>query len=334
STGQIAAGYLWIVAFSYIPMAAEALLATLLRCMEAASLPLFASVFGAMVNTGLNYVLIFGKFGFPRMGVNGAAWATVASRIAGCALCIVLFSFYYGRYYRKKEIKLEVSFHMGKGKRVQYMGILLPILLCELFWSLGENVYTAIYGNMGTQACAAMTLTVPVQALMIGALSGIAQATGILIGKFLGGGEYEKAYQNSKKLMGYGLAGSVLLSIMLVAAGRFYVQIYQVEDTVKILGNHILIAFALISPVKVQNMILGGGVLRSGGKTKYVMVIDFVGTWLFGVPLGFLAAFVWKLEIPYVYFILSLEECVRLFISIMVFRRRTWMKNIGALNED
>lgn len=334
STRQIAAEYLWIVAFSFIPMAVEALVATLLRCMEAASLPLYASVFGAMVNTGLNYVLIFGRFGFPRMGVGGAAWATVISRIAGCVLCTALFGVYYGRHYRKKEVKLEISFYMGKSGRMQYLGILLPILFCELFWSLGENVYTAIYGNMGTQACAAMTLTVPVQVLMIGALSGIAQATGILIGKYLGGGEYEKAYRNSKKLMGYGLSGSVFLSLILVAAGRFYVQIYQVEEMVKVLGTQILTAFALISPVKVQNMILGGGVLRSGGKTKYVMVIDFVGTWLFGVPLGFLAAFVWKLEIPYVYFILSLEECVRFFISIMVFRRRTWMNKIGALNED
>lgn len=334
STRQIAAEYLWIVAFSFIPMAVEALVATLLRCMEAASLPLYASVFGAMVNTGLNYVLIFGRFGFPRMGVGGAAWATVISRIAGCVLCTALFGVYYGRRYRKKEVKLKISFYMGKSGRMQYLGILLPILFCELFWSLGENVYTAIYGNMGTQACAAMTLTVPVQVLMIGALSGIAQATGILIGKYLGGGEYEKAYRNSKKLMGYGLSGSVFLSLILVAAGRFYVQIYQVEETVKVLGTQILTAFALISPVKVQNMILGGGVLRSGGKTKYVMVIDFVGTWLFGVPLGFLAAFVWKLEIPYVYFILSLEECVRFFISIMVFRRRTWMNKIGALNED
>lgn len=334
STRQIAAEYLWIVAFSFIPMAVEALVATLLRCMEAASLPLYASVFGAMVNTGLNYVLIFGRFGFPRMGVGGAAWATVISRIAGCVLCTALFGVYYGRRYRKKEVKLKISFYMGKSGRMQYLGILLPILFCELFWSLGENVYTAIYGNMGTQACAAMTLTVPVQVLMIGALSGIAQATGILIGKYLGGGEYEKAYRNSKKLMGYGLSGSVFLSLILVAAGRFYVQIYQVEETVKVLGTQILTAFALISPVKVQNMILGGGVLRSGGKTKYVMVIDFVGTWLFGVPLGFLAAFVWKLEIPYVYFILSLEECVRFFISIIVFRRRTWMNKIGALNED
>lgn len=94
------------------------------------------------------------------------------------------------------------------------------------------------------------------------------------------------------------------------------------------LACQILFAFALIAPVKVQNMILGGGIIRSGGKTKYIMWIDFVGTWLFGVPLGFLTAFVLKLEIPYVYFILSLEECVRLGISFVVFRKRNWMMQL------
>ena len=76
-------------------------------------------------------------------------------------------------------------------------------------------------------------------------------------------------------------------------------------------------------------MILGGGIIRSGGKTKYVMVIDFIGTWLFGVPLGLLAAFVWKLSVPYVYFLLSLEECVRLGISLVIFREKTWMRSLG-----
>lgn len=103
---------------------------------------------------------------------------------------------------------------------------------------------------------------------------------------------------------------------------------YQVESHVRMLACQILFAFALIAPVKVQNMILGGGIIRSGGKTKYIMWIDFVGTWLFGVPLGFLTAFVLKLEIPYVYFILSLEECVRLGISFVVFRKRNWMMQL------
>lgn len=327
ATRKIAAGYLRIIAWSYLPMAVTSLLATLLRCMEAAFLPLYASIFGAVVNTGLNYVLIFGKLGFPRLGVTGAALATVISQLAGCLLSVALFLIYY----KKQDLRLKVVLRMNRKGRIQYLGILLPILACEFFWSLGENVYTAIYGNIGTGACAAMTLTVPIQVLTIGALSGLSQAASILVGKSLGSKDYEKAYGNSKKLMWYGLAGSALLSFLLVAARGAYVQIYQVEEGVKGLAGNILIAFAVIAPVKVQNMILGGGILRSGGKTNYVMIIDFIGTWLFGVPLGLLAAFVWKMEIPWVYFILSLEECVRLGISLVVFRKRSWMKKIGGM---
>lgn len=104
-----------------------------------------------------------------------------------------------------------------------------------------------------------------------------------------------------------GFAGSVILSFVLIAAGGLYVEIF---------------------PVKVQNMILGGGIIRSGGKTKYIMWIDFIGTWLFGVPLGFLAAFVWELTIPYVYFMLSLEECVRYMISLVVFKKGLWINKL------
>ena len=76
-------------------------------------------------------------------------------------------------------------------------------------------------------------------------------------------------------------------------------------------------------------MILGGGIIRSGGKTKYVMAIDLIGTWMFGVPLGLLSAFVWNLSLPWVYLMLSLEECVRLAISLVVFRRKKWMKSLS-----
>ena len=90
----------------------------------------------------------------------------------------------------------------------------------------------------------------------------------------------------------------------------------------------ILFAFAIISPVKVQNMILGGGIIRSGGKTKYIMWVDIIGTWIFGVPLAFISAFILKLSIPYVYFILSLEEIVRLIITLILFKSKKWMQKI------
>lgn len=323
-TRRVAAGYLRIIAGSYLPMAVGVLLSTLLRCMEAAMLPLYASILAAVLNTGLNYVLIFGKWGFPKMGVHGAALATVLSQFIGCCLTLILFL----RHYRKQDMKMEFVYRFEKKKRVQYIGILLPLLICEFLWSLGENVYAAIYGHIGTLSCAAMTLTVPVQSLVIGALSGLSQAAGILTGKSLGSRELGKAYREAKKLMLYGLAGSVVLSVLLILISPFYVKIYQVETSVQSLAVKILIAFAVIAPVKVQNMILGGGIIRSGGKTRYIMWVDFIGTWFFGVPLGMLSAFIWKLPIHWVYFALSLEECVRLGITLVLFKGKKWMESM------
>ena len=173
-----------------------------------------------------------------------------------------------------------------------------------------------------------MTMTGCVQGLVIGALSGVSQAAGIMIGKQLGNKDYANAYKDSKRFMLCGVVGSVILALGLLLLAPLYVRIYQVEPQVQRFAWQILIAFAVISPVKVQNMILGGGIIRSGGKTKYVMAIDLIGTWMFGVPLGLLAAFVWKLPIPWVYFVLSLEEIVRLLLSLLLFRKRSWMEQL------
>lgn len=316
-----AAGYLSIIAGTFLPIAGATLLSTLFRCMEKASLPLYASITGAVLNTGLNYALIFGKFGFPAMGAQGAAFATLVSQLANFLIMLLLFLRYRDILSVSSSDRALPKFNWG-----QYAAMLLPILICELMWSLGENVYAGIYGHLGTESCAAMTLTNPVQGLMIGALCGISQAAGVIVGKRLGTGEYDAAYDASKKLMLYGFLGALLLSAVIILTRGYYVEIYQVEASVKELAQQILIAYAIVAPFKVLNMILGGGIIRSGGKTKYVMVIDLIGTWIFGVPLGLLAAFVFRLGIPYVYFILSLEECIRFGISLVVFRRKGWMQ--------
>ena len=327
ATRMLAAEYLRIFAFSFVPMSITVILTTLLRCMEAANLALYASVFALILNTGLNYLLIFGKWIFPALGVKRAALASVIAQIVCCGV----ISFFFIIVMKRKQLKLhsmswKKTLDIGYWK--QYLCILCPMLICEFIWSLGENVYAAIYGNMGTDACAAITMTLPIQTLVIGALSGLAQASGILIGKALGTGDEVRSYRESKYLVKYGLYGSLFLSLLLVMVSPFYVRIYNVDSAVQILTRNILIVFAIISPIKVQNMILGGGILRSGGKTKYTMWIDFIGTWLLGVPMGLIAAFIWNLSIPYVYLILSIEECARLGISVVIFKKKVWMERL------
>ena len=318
--GQAASSYLRIITATFLPIAGATLLSTLLRCMEKAQLPLYASIASAVLNTALNYVLIFGKLGLPAMGANGAAIATVISTWVNFLLMLVMLG--------RNGSVLKASGRAGKFNLRQYLSMLLPILVCEFLWSLGENIYAAIYGHMGTEASAAMMLINPIQALVIGALCGLSQAASVIIGKKLGSREYDDAYRDSWRLIRYGFIGSVILSVLVVLASSMYVEIYQVDAAVKLLTRRILTAYALVAPFKVLNMIAGGGIIRSGGKTNYVMFIDMIGTWVFGVPLGLLSAFVWKLPIPYVYFLLSLEECVRFAITVFILRGKRWMQSL------
>ena len=323
-TQQAAAAYLALISGTFLPMAGSTLLSTAFRCAEKPGLPLYAGIASAVLNTALNDILIFGRLGFPAMGAAGAAIATVSAQCVNFLL-LLLFAKQLTFLRAEKAPPAAERLHWSR-----FLSVLLPLLLCEASWSLGENVYAAIYGRMGTAESAAMTLTAPIQGLVIGALCGLSQAAGVIVGKRLGGEDYDGAYRAAKRLMVYGAAGAAVLCAVVMLTSGAYVEIYRVDRAVKLLTRQILFVYALAAPFKVLNMILGGGILRSGGRTAYVMGIDMLGTWVFGVPLGLLGAFVWKLPIWSVYLLLSLEECVRFAISMAVFRHRRWMNRLGG----
>ena len=286
----------------------------------------FLASFGAVaVNTGLNYLLIFGKFGLPRLEMKGAAIATLISQLfnlvfiaVGFALCI-----------RKDGDKPVWTLHFSKITIKDYLIMIMPILVSEFLWSLGQNVESAVYGHLGTSNLAAYTLTCPIQGLIVGALSGLSAAAGVMVGKRLGRKEYDEAYAESKKIMYAGLAGAVAVSALLILLAGVYTGLYRVDGSVKTFGKILLIVFALYAPVKVENMILGGGIIRSGGNTKIIMVIDIVGTWCIGIPLCLLAAYVFKWKIVGVYTLLTTEEIFRLVVSLVIFKRRKWMISLS-----
>lgn len=323
-TQQAATEYLTLISGTFLPKAGSTLLSIAFRCAEKPGLPLYAGIVSAVLNTGLNELLIFGRLGLPAMGAAGAAIATV---IAQCVnFLLLLLASRQLAFLRAKEVPHKAErLHWSR-----YLSVLLPLLFCEASWSLGENVYAAIYGRMGTAESAAMTLTAPIQGLVVGALCGLSQAAGVIVGKRLGGEDYDEAYQAAKRLMVYGAVGAAVLCTVVLLTNGAYVEIYRVSPTVKLMTRQILSVYAMAAPFKVLNMILGGGILRSGGRTAYVMGIDMLGTWAFGVPLGLLGAFVWRLPIAYVYLLLSLEECVRFAISMAVFRRKRWMRRLDG----
>ena len=322
NTGAV---YFRIVAFSYIPMAVSNILSAWLRCREHATIPFLASFGAVAVNTGLNYLLIFGKFGFPRMEIKGAAIATLISQLFNLVFIVIGFVVCN----RRDGDKPVLALRFKKITIRDYLVMIMPILVSEFLWSLGQNVESAVYGHLGTSNLAAYTLTGPIQGLIVGALSGLSAAAGVMIGKRLGRKEYNEAYAESKKIMYAGLAGSVVVASLLILLAGVYTGLYRVDNSVKELGQILLIVFALYAPVKVENMILSGGIIRSGGNTKIIMVIDIVGTWCIGIPLCLLAAYVFRWGIVGVYALLTTEEIFRLAVALIIFRKRKWMISLS-----
>ncbi len=309
-----AAVYLRIVAVGFPLQALTLLFSTILRCREKASLPLLASLLSAVVNSTLNYVFIF----VLDRGVAGAAAATVISQ-AVAFVSVLIPAVRYSRPERGGERRDYVK---------SFFRIFLPIIFCEFFWGLGENVYASVYGHLGTASTAAYSLTGPVQSLMIGALTGLSQASGILIGKDLGKKNGDAAYAHSRVIIRYGVIFSVVLSVLLVFIRGAYLGLYSVEAEVKSLASSLLLVYAFYAPVKVCNMIIGGGIVRAGGRTDLSMYIDLIGTWCIGVPVALLMSFVFSLPVYWVYAGLSFEECVRLGMVVRLFRSRRWMESL------
>ena len=280
----------------------------------------------AFILMGINTIIStwLRKFGFQSYEINGAAYATVISQFVN--LLIILLGFIVSL--KKDKDYIQLSLHLEKVSFSDYMIMITPILVSEFLWSLGQNVESAVYGHLSTESLAAYTLTCPIQGLFCGALSGLSAAAGVMIGKRLGAKEFDGAFKDAEKIMWVGLVGSVIGAIMLISLSGTYVSLYQMESSILNLGRIVLIVFSLYAPFKVENMILGG-IIKSGGDTMTIMIIDIIGTWIIGIPLCLFAAYVLKWQIVGVYTLLTVEEVFRLLTSLVIFQRKNWIKTLA-----
>mgnify|MGYP002624140283 FL=1 len=325
-TIEKAAVYLRWRAAEYLPAALTLFISTMLRNMNRAKLPALAGVASIAANTILNWIFIFGVGSVPRMEAAGAALATSLARFL--ELTIVLALFIAEKQKRRLNLRPVLTFSRSFVKNA--FGILIPIIIGEFLWALGENMYAVIYGHLGTEPCAAMTLMYPIQGIVIGALCGIASAAGIIVGNSLGANNEEKAWTQALDFVRLTVGAGLILGFFVCLLSPLYVRLFNVPQETRAVTIKILLAFSFVFTAKVFNMVIGGGVLQSGGQTKFMTAVNIIGTWVFGVPLGFVSAYVLHLPIWWVYLILSLEEYVRLAISVALLNSRRWMKNVAV----
>lgn len=311
---------------SALPLLLTSIYATLLRSTCNVKLPMIAGIISIVLDTILNYVLIFGKFGFEALGAEGAVISTV---IARWLEALILFTFIY---IKKKPFSFRITevftYKLDKTFTKCFWKAMWPLFTLNLVYVLADTIYSRIYGLIGTNEMAAMSILFPIQGFSIGLFSGLSSATGIILGNKLGSNKTDTAVTYAKRILRISTLLTFVIAVVLVVISDFYLGLFNISADVYDKSKMLIYVAAIFLCVRVLNMIIGQGIIQSGGDTKYILFLDIIGMWCIGVPLAYLAAFVFQLPIYVVYCFVSIEEVVRLILGLRKVRSKQWAVNL------
>ncbi len=322
---QAGAVYLRIVGISYIVTAISFAYSSVLCSVEEVRLPMLVSGLALMLNILLNYGLILGKLGMPQLGIQGAAIGTIVSRFVEFSLLLFLT-------YRRRTpaaARLHELFGYSREFLQSFFKTTAPVIYNELLWSIGSTMYYVIYAHMNTAALAAANISSTVQSMGFVFLMGISSGCAIMVGNQIGASYEDTAYVYAKKSMQVNLTLGVLLGVVLHFLAPSILQLYRVTEETAYIATRMIQMQGYCFWMKSLGMILIVGIFRSGGDTRYSMLLDVGCIWLVGLPLGALAAFVFHLPAYWVTFIFASEDLVKSILGIRRFLSKKWINNLS-----
>ena len=325
---QIGAGYLRVMSLTYLCWSIIEIYLAVLRSIGKVTISMVLNIIAFTLNIFLNAVFIFGLFGAPKLGVRGVAIATATSRIVELLGCIFV-SFVFS-----KDLRLNPAYMFIRNKLLlkDFVHLSLPALGNDISWSVAFSMYSVILGHLGSDAVAANSLVVVVRNFGTVLCFGTASAGGILLGNVMGEGDMESAKEYASKVLKLTVITGAIGGLLILIATPFVLRFASLSET----AMHYLKYMLLINTYYVMgaavNTTLIAGVFRAGGDTRFGLICDSVDMWCYAVPLGFIAAFVLKLPVLAVYFLLCTDEFVKWPWVIKRYRSGKWLKNITRDN--
>ncbi len=325
--------YLRVVSASYVLGAFAQIYLSVMRSVERVKMSAAVHCSAVIMNVVLNACFIFGIGPFPKLGIMGVALATSITRAVEVAVCIIDGT-------RCKIIRLKVKYLLARGGQLMrdFMRLAVPAAGNDIIWGLAFSVYSVILGHLSSDIVAANSVASVVRNLGTVVCFGTASAAGIILGKAMGDNRLEEAKVYAKRFVGLSiitalLGGAVILLCRPVVLDfmHFYVT---VTDVVKSELNIMLFINAYYIMGMSVNTMLICGIFRAGGDVKYGLICDTVAMWGYAVPVGLLCAFVFKLPEMWVYFILCLDEFVKMPVNIWHYKKKGWIRNITRDNLD
>ena len=282
------------------------------------------SIVAILVNVSLNYMLIFGIGPFPRLEAEGAALATLIARVVEC--CTLLFIVYRDDSPVRGSIREMLSFD-GAFARL-FFAQSTPVILNEFTWGLGVTMYSLVYGRMGDSATAAITVTQSVEQMAQVVFMGLSAACAVVLGNELGAGRLREAKAHAAQVLALQFVLALGTSGVFYLARRPIIGLFALLPEVENLTAACLTVFCIFLPAKVFNLITVVGILRSGGDSRFALLMDLAGVWLIGVPLAWLGGLVWGLPIYLVYALVFTEEVCKVFVGLFRVLQGKWCRTI------
>ena len=323
----LGAEYLRIVSISYLCWSVSDIYLSVLRSIERVKTSTALNVGALLLNIVLNAVFVLGLFGSPKMGVRGVALATTISRLTQLVACFLVSA-------ASRDIKIHLGnmFRKGGVLMQDFIRLSLPALGNDIVWGVGFSMYSVIMGHMGTDMVAANSISAVVRNFGCVMCFGIASASGIYVGKEIGAGHLEDAETGGVLSLRLTVAAGALGGILVGLATPVILRYASVSDTaagylkIMLLINTYYIMGAAV------NTTLIAGLFRAGGDSRFGLICDTIDMWVYAVPLGFLAAFVFKLPPMVVYFLLCTDEFVKWPWVLSHYRSKKWLNNITREN--
>lgn len=313
--------YLRVIGISYVFSGiAQTFLAIMKNC---GAVNMSTLINGVMVilNIALNAVFIFGLSGFPKMGIKGAALATVLATVVqflwsvGYVLCrirAVKFSL------RSCEKKLFGRFWQKT----------VPLLINNLAWGIGFSMYSVIMGHLGTDAVAANGIANISKNLVVCFCLGLGNAGSIIVGNRLGADRLQEAKEVGETLTKTAIIAGIVSGLVLIALSPFITKMVDLTPTARGYLQKMLLICSYYIAGKSVNCMTIGGIFAAGGDSKFGMLCDSVTLWCIIVPLGCICAFILKLPVIVVYFVLNLDEIIKLPVVYKHYKKYKWIKNL------
>ncbi len=320
---KMGALYLRVVAFSFLLTSVSQTYLCALKNSGRAGMASIISSSSVVINIILNSIFIFGLFSFPRLEIAGAALATVISRVIELLWCMAETS-------GKERVKLRAKylFKAANELRRKFWKYTAPSLGNQIVWAVGFSMYSVIMGHLGNDAVAANSVTNIVKNLLSCVVFGLGSAGGIMVGNELGAGRLDIAKEYGAKLIKLAIVCGAVSGLLMPLTEPVILKVNNLSDTAA--GYlHLMLWMCTYNMVgQAINVMTINGVFSAGGDTKFGFICDTVTMWAYSIPFGVLAAFVFRLPVAAVFFVITLDEIVKLPAVYRNYKKYRWLKDL------